>query len=137
MSLKETDRGKRGRGVAGKKMSFWSFEKRRKSIYSKLFFPNCSKEALMPIRPRTANAIYHKYRRLESLWWTHFEWIWTPLKSFTVKMNLVWGNDIWHWKFDVSFAKRRLAKFNGCTSEAFVLPLEQDEFTNHRSDEKL
>ena len=23
-----------------------------------------------------------------------------------------------------SFAKRRLAKFNGCTSEAFVLPLE-------------
>ena len=47
------------------------------------------------------------------------------------------GNDIWHWKFDVSFAKRRLAKFNGCTSEAFVLPLEQDEFTNHRNDEKL
>ena len=88
LGLKE-ERGKRGRGAAGKKMSFWSFEKRRKSIYSKLFFPNCSKEALMPIRPRTANAIYHKYGRLESLWWTHFEWIWTPLKSFTVKMNLL------------------------------------------------
>ena len=31
------------------KMSFWTIKKRRKSIYSKLFFPNCSKEALMPI----------------------------------------------------------------------------------------
>ena len=30
-------------------------------------------------------------------------------------------------KFDVSFAKRRLAKFNGCTSEAFVLHLEKCE----------
>ena len=38
MSLKETDRGKRGRGVAGKKMSFWTIKKRRKSIYS-----DCSK----------------------------------------------------------------------------------------------
>ena len=29
-------RGKRGRGAAGKKMSFWTIKKRRKSIYSSL-----------------------------------------------------------------------------------------------------
>ena len=66
LGLKE-ERGKRGRGAAGKKMSFWTIKKRRKSIYSKLFLPNCSKEALMPIRPSTAKAIYHKYGRVDEL----------------------------------------------------------------------
>ena len=37
-----------------------------------------------------------------------------------------------------SFAKRRLAKFNGCSSDAFVLHLKECEFRyNHRNDEKL
>ena len=37
-----------------------------------------------------------------------------------------------------SFAKRRLAKFNGCKSEVFVIHLKECEYRyNHRNDEKL
>ena len=66
-------RGKRGRGAAGKTPVF-GLLKRGEKVFTQIV-PNCSKEALMPIRLRTANTIDYKYRRLESLRWTHFEWI--------------------------------------------------------------
>ena len=37
-----------------------------------------------------------------------------------------------------SFAKRRLSKFNGCTSKAFIVHLKECEFRyNHRNDDLL
>ena len=37
-----------------------------------------------------------------------------------------------------SFAKRRLAKFNGCSSDAFALHLKESEFRyNHQNDDFL
>ena len=37
-----------------------------------------------------------------------------------------------------SFAKRRLAKFNGCSTETFILHLKETEFRfNHRSENLL
>ena len=52
-------------------------------------------------------------------------WIWYEEMTYGIE-NLMW-----------ILQKGERAKFNGCTSEAFVLPLEQDKFTNHRNDEKL
>ena len=55
------------------------------------------------------------------------------IEFFTVKMNSPEENGIENFW---SFAKRRLAKFNGCSSGAFALHLKECEFRyNHHNDD--
>lgn len=68
-----------------------------------------------------------------------FKWIWTSSCLFKSENEFARGKchvngieNFW------SFAKRRLSKFNGCTSKAFIVHLKECEFRyNHRNDDLL
>jgi len=59
--------------VAGKTPVF-GLLKRGEKVFRQIV-PNCSKEVLMPIIQGHILDGSNKYRWLESLRWTHFEWI--------------------------------------------------------------
>ena len=107
--------------------------------------PNCSRESLMPVIKglileqstiymdccRTYDGLvlngYEHYRVFHNE--NEFARGKEPCQRHRERANL---------RFAWSFAKRRLAKFNGCSSAAFVLHLKECEWRyNHRHDDLL
>ena len=99
--------------------------------------PNCSKEALMPIIQghildgSTINTDGWKaYDGLILNGYDHHRVFHSKDEFARGKCHVNGIENFW------SFAKRRLAKFNGCSSDAFVLHLKECEFRyNHRNDD--
>ena len=128
-------RGKRGRGAAGKTPVF-GLLKRGDKVFTKIV-PNCSKEALMPIIQghildgSTINTDGWKaYDGLILNGYDHHRVFHSKDEFARGKCHVNGIENFW------SFAKRRLAKFNGCSSAAFALHLKECEFRyNHRNDD--
>ena len=128
-------RGKRGRGAAGKTPVF-GLLKRGDKVFTKIV-PNCSKEALMPIIQghildgSTINTDGWKaYDGLILNGYDHHRVFHSKDEFARGKCHVNGIENFW------SFAKRRLAKFNGCSSGAFALHLKECEFRyNHRNDD--
>ena len=126
-------RGKRGRGAAGKTPVFGVL-KRGGNVYVEVV-PNCSKTQLMPIiqgKILEGSTVYtdgwKAYDGLILNGYDHYR-IFHSHNEFARGKNHVNGIESF-W----SFAKRRLAKFNGLTDAKFYLHLKECEFRfNHRS----
>jgi transposase-like protein len=130
-------RGKRGRGAAGKTPVF-GLLKRGGKVFVKIV-ENCSKEELLPIIQGKIleNSVIHSdgwkaYDGLILNGYDHYR-VYHSKNEFARGKSHVNGiENFW------SFAKRRLAKFNGCASDKFVLHLKECEFRyNHRNDNLL
>lgn len=127
-------RGKRGRGAAGKTPVFGVL-KREGQVYIQIV-PNCSKESLLPIlqgRILEGSTIYSNgwkaYDGLILNGYDHYR-IYHSENEFARGKNHVNGIESF-W----SFAKRRLAKFNGLSDTHFFFHLKETEFRfNHRQD---
>ena len=127
-------RGKRGRGAAGKTPVFGLLKRGGKVFVS--IVPNCSKEALMPIiqgqilEGSTVHTDGWKaYDGLIVNGYDHYR-VFHCENEFARGKSHVNGIEAF-W----SFAKRRLAKFNGCNCEKFVLHLKECQFRfNHRNE---
>lgn len=128
-------RGKRGRGAAGKTPVF-GLLKRGGNVYVRVV-TDCSKESLMPIiqglvlEGSTVNSDGWKaYDGLILNGYEHYR-VFHSENEFARGKNHVNGiENFW------SFSKRRLAKFNGCSSDKFVLHLKECEWRyNHRNDD--
>ena len=130
-------RGKRGRGAAGKTPVFGLLKRDEKVFVT--IVPNCSKEILMPIIKGLIleqSTIYtdgqKAYARLILNWYEHYRLFHSENEFARGKSHVNGIENFW------SFAKRRLAKFNGCSSSAFVLHLKESEWRyNHRNDDLL
>ena len=130
-------RGKRGRGAAGKTPVF-GLLKRGDKVFTKIV-PNCSKEALMPIIQghildgSTINTDGWKaYDGLILNGYDHHRVFHSKDEFARGKCHVNGIENFW------SFAKRRLAKFNSCSSGAFALHLKECEFRyNHRNEDLL
>ena len=128
-------RGKRGRGAAGKTPVF-GLLKRNGKVYVTIV-PNCSKEELLPIIQGKiiAGSTIHTdgwkaYDGLILNGYTHHR-VYHHENEFSRGKSHVNGIESF-W----SFAKRRLAKFNGLTDEKFILHLKECEVRfNHRKDD--
>ena len=130
-------RGKRGRGAAGKTPVF-GLLKRGEKVFV-MVVPDCSRESLMSIIKGLIlelSTIYTDgWRAYDGLVFNGYEHYrvsleaslripqrervrarQTPRQRHRERANL---------RFAWSFAKRRLAKFNGCNSAAFVLHLKE------------
>lgn len=127
-------RGKRGRGAAGKTPVFGILKRDGKVHVSVV--KNCSREELMPIikgQVLEGSTIYtdgwRAYDGLILNGYDHYR-IFHSDNEFARGKNHVNGIESF-W----SFAKRRLAKFNGIASHVFVLHLKETEFRfNYRND---
>jgi transposase-like protein len=127
-------RGKRGRGAAGKTHVFGLLKRGGKVFVT--IVPNCSKEALMPIiqgqifEGSTVHTDGWKaYDGLIVNGYDH-DRVFHCENKFTRGKSHVNGIEVF-W----SFAKRRLAKFNGCASKTFRLHLKECVFRfNHRNE---
>ena len=120
-------RGKKGRGAAGKTPVF-GLLKRDGKVYVEIV-QNCSKEQLMPIiqgkilEGSTINTDGWKaYDGLILNGYTHYRVYHSKDEFARGKCHVNGIESFW------SFAKRRLAKFNGLTDEKFVLHLKESEF---------
>jgi transposase len=120
-------RGKRGRGAAGKTPVFGVL-KRNGGVYVEIV-KNCSKESLMPIiqgKILEGSTIYtdgwRAYDGLILNGYDHYR-IFHHTNEFARGKNHVNGIESF-W----SFAKRRLAKFNGLTDRNFYLHLKECEY---------
>ena len=130
-------RGKRGRGAAGKTPVF-GLLKRDGNVYVEIV-KNCSKQSLMPIiqgKILEGSTVYtdgwKAYDGLILNGYDHFR-IFHSSDEFARGKNHVNGIESF-W----SFAKRRLAKFNGLTDHKFFLHLKECEFRfNHRHEKNL
>ena len=130
-------RGKRGRGAAGKTPAF-GLLKRGEKVYVTVV-PDCSRESLMPIIKGLIleqSTIYTDgWRAYDGLVLNGYEHcrVFHSENGFARGKSHVNGiENFW------SFAKRRLAKFNGCSSAAFVLHLKGCEWRyNHRHEDLL
>jgi transposase-like protein len=130
-------RGKRGRGAAGKTPVFGLLKRGGKVFVS--IVPNCSKEALMPIiqgQILEGSTIHtdgwKAYDGLIVNGYDHYR-VYHCENEFARGKSHVNGIEAF-W----SFAKRRLAKFNGCNSNTFVLHLKECVFRfNHRYENLL
>ncbi len=130
-------RGKRGRGVAGKTPVF-GLLKRSGKVYVTVV-PNCSKDELMPIIQGKIleGSIVHTdgWRAYDGLilnGYNHYR-VFHHENEFTKGKSHVNGIESF-W----SFAKRRLAKFNGLSNEKFILHLKECEVRfNYRNDNFL
>ncbi len=118
--------GKRGRGAAGKTPVFGVL-KREGKVHVNIV-PRCSKEELMPIiqgKILEGSTIYtdgwRAYDGLILNGYTHYK-LFHHENEFTRGKSHVNGIESF-W----SFAKRRLAKFNGLTDEKFILHLKECE----------
>ena len=127
-------RGKRGRGAAGKTPVFGLLKRGGKVFVTVV--PNCSKEALMPIIQGQIleGSMVHTdggkaYDGLIVNGYDHYR-VFHCENEFTRGKSHVNGIESF-W----SYAKARLAKFNGCHSANFVLHLKECEFRfNHRNE---
>jgi transposase-like protein len=127
-------RGKRGRGAAGKTPVFGLLKRGGKVFVS--IVPNCSREALMPIiqgKIIEGSTIHtdgwRAYDGLILNGYDHYR-VFHSHNEFARGKSHVNGIECF-W----SFAKRRLAKFNGLSSESFILHLKECEFRfNHRGE---
>ena len=125
-------RGKRGRGAAGKTPVFGVL-KRGGNVHVEVV-DNCSKSELMPIiqgKILEGSTVYtdgwKAYDGLILNGYDHYR-IFHSQNEFARGKNHVNGIESF-W----SFAKRRLAKFNGLTDKNFFLHLKESEFRfNHR-----
>ncbi len=130
-------RGKRGRGAAGKTPVF-GLLKRNGQVYVEIV-THCSKEELMPIiqgKILEGSRIYtdgwKAYDGLILNGYDHYR-IFHCENEFARGKNHVNGIESF-W----SFAKRRLAKFNGLTNSNFFLHLKECEFRfNNKSSHSL
>ncbi|MFH1832531.1 MAG: IS1595 family transposase [bacterium] len=126
-------RGKRGRGAAGKTPVFGLLKRDGKVFVT--IVKNCSKEELMPIirghvlEGSTVHTDGWKaYDGLILNGYTHYR-VFHSANEFARGKNHVNGIESF-W----SFAKRRLAKFNGVASHKFNLYLKECEFRfNYRN----
>ena len=127
-------RGKRGRGAAGKTPVFGLLKRNGKVFVT--IVPNCSKEELMPIiqgKILTGSTIHtdgwKAYDGLILNGYNHYR-VFHSENEFARGKSHVNGIECF-W----SYAKRRLAKFNGLTDSKFVLHLKESECRfNHRND---
>ena len=125
-------RGRRGRGAAGKTPVFGLLKRSGKVLVS--LVKSCSKEELMPIiqgRILEGSTIYtdgwKAYDGLILNGYEHYR-VYHSKNEFARGKSHVNGIESF-W----SFAKRRLAKFNGLTDDKFFLHLKECEFRfNHR-----
>jgi len=120
-------RGKRGRGAAGKTPVFGVL-KRDGNVYVEVV-ENCSREQLMPIiqgKILEGSTVYtdgwKAYDGLILNGYDHYR-VFHSENEFARGKNHVNGIESF-W----SFAKRRLAKFNGLTDDKFILHLKECEF---------
>jgi len=127
-------RGKRGRGAAGKTPVFGLLKRGGKVFVSVV--PNCSKEHLMPIiqgqilEGSTVHSDGWKaYDGLILNGYDHYRVFHCENEFARGKCHVNGIESFW------SYAKLRLAKFNGCKSDMFVLHLKEREFRfNHRNE---
>ena len=130
-------RGKRGRGAAGKTPVFGVL-KRDGNVHVEIV-KNCSKNELLPIiqgKILEGSTVYtdgwKAYDGLILNGYDHYR-IFHSHNEFARGKNHVNGIESF-W----SFAKRRLAKFNGLTDEKFYLHVKECEFRfNHRHEKNL
>ena len=130
-------RGKRGRGAAGKTPVFGLLKRNGKVFVTVV--KNCSREALMPIiqgKILEGSTIHtdgwKAYDGLILNGYDHYR-VYHSENEFARGKSHVNGIECF-W----SFAKRRLAKFNGLSSDSFVLHLKECEFRfNHRGENLL
>ena len=120
-------RGKRGRGAAGKTPVFGLLKRDGKVLVS--IVPNCSKEELLPIiqgKILEGSTIHtdgwKAYDGLVLNGYDHYR-VFHSDNEFTRGKSHINGIEAF-W----SFAKRRMAKFNGIQSDVFVLHLKESEF---------
>jgi len=129
-------RGKRGRGAAGKTPVF-GLLKRGGKVFVKAV-ENCSKEELMPVIQGKVleGSVIHTdgwkaYDGLIVNGYDHYRVFHSRNEFARGKSHVNGIENFW------SFAKRRLAKFNGCASDKFVLHLKECEFRYNHRDEDL
>lgn len=130
-------RGKRGRGAAGKTPVF-GLLKRNGNVYVEVV-ENCSKDQLMPIiqgKILEGSTIHtdgwKAYDGLILNGYDHYRVYHSKDEFARGKCHVNGIESFW------SFAKRRLAKFNGLTDKKFFLHLKECEFRfNHRNSEDL
>ena len=119
-------RGKRGRGAAGKTPVFGVLKREGKVFVS--IVPRCSREELLPIiqgKILEGSAIHtdgwKAYDGLILNGYTHYRVFHHENEFVRGKSHVNGIESFW------SFAKRRLAKFNGLTDEKFILHLKECE----------
>jgi transposase-like protein len=125
-------RGKRGRGAAGKTPVFGLLKMAGKVFVTVV--PNCSRDELLPIIQGKIleGSIIHTdgwkaYDGLVLNGYDHYR-VYHSSNEFVRGKSHVNGIEAF-W----SFAKRRLAKFNGCSTSHFILHLKECELRfNHR-----
>jgi transposase-like protein len=130
-------RGKRGRGAAGKTPVF-GLLKRGGKVYVTVV-RRCSKDELMPIiqgKILSGSKIHtdgwHAYDGLVLNGYDHYRVFHHENEFARGKSHVNGIENFW------SFAKRRLSKFNGCSSEHFILHLKECEYRyNHRGEDLL
>jgi len=130
-------RGKRGRGAAGKTPVF-GLLKRNGKVYVTVV-PNCSREELMPI----IQGKILEGSTIHTDGWRAYDGL--ILNGYNHYRVFHHENEFARGKFHVngiecfwSYAKRRLAKFNGLTDDKFVLHLKECECRfNHRNDDNF
>ncbi len=130
-------RGKRGRGAAGKTPVFGLLKRGEKVFVTVV--PDCSRGSLMPVIKGLIlehSTIYTDgwmaYDGLVLNGYEHYRVFHSENEFARGKSHVNGIENFW------SFAKRRLAKFNGCASAAFVLHLKECEWRyNHRNDDLL
>ena len=130
-------RGKRGRGAAGKTPVFGLLKRGEKVFVTVV--PDCSRESLMPVIKGLileSSTIYtdgwKAYDGLVLNGYEHYRVFHSENEFARGKGHVNGIENFW------SFAKRRLAKFNGCGSDAFVLHLKECEWRyNHRHEDLL
>ena len=129
-------RGKRGRGAAGKTPVFGLLKRDGKVFVS--IVPNCSREELMPIiqgKILEGSTIHtdgwKAYDGLVVNGYDHYR-VFHSHNEFVRGKSHVNGIECF-W----SFAKRRMAKFNGIKSENFLLHLKESEFRFNNRDANL
>ena len=128
-------RGKRGRGAAGKTPVF-GLLKRDGKVYVEVV-QNCSRESLLPIiqgKILEGSTIHtdgwRAYDGLILNGYDHYRVFHSSNEFARGKCHVNGIESFW------SFAKRRLAQFNGLSDETFYLHLKECEFRfNHRNDD--
>ena len=129
-------RGKRGRGAAGKTPVF-GILKRDGHVYVEIV-KNCSKEQLMPIiqgKILEGSTVYtdgwKAYDGLILNGYDHYRVFHSHNEFVRGKSHVNGIESFW------SFAKRRLAKFNGLTDQHFFLHLKESQFRFNYRDQSL
>ncbi len=129
-------RGKRGRGAAGKTPVFGVLKREGKVFVS--IVPRCSREELLPIiqgKILEGSTIHtdgwKAYDGLILNGYTHYRVFHHENEFVRGKSHVNGIESFW------SFAKRRLAKFNGLTDEKFILHLKECECRSNLKNENF